>query len=68
MKGDLAAKEAEYTTAYTEFQTILLTIPSPALADVPVGSEHDNQVIKKIGEQVSFDFAPKTHWELLEAK
>lgn len=68
MKWELAEKEAAYEKAYTQFQAMLLSIPSPAFADVPVGTEHDNQVIKKIGEQASFDFEPKTHWELLEAK
>jgi len=68
MKWSLWEKQTEYDEAFEVFQTILLTIPSPALADVPVGSEHDNQVITTVHEKPAFDFEPKTHWDILEAK
>lgn len=68
LKQDIATKEKTYEELYTKFKAILLSIPSPALSDVPVGTEEDNHVIKHIWQKPSFDFAPKTHWELLEAK
>ncbi len=36
MKGELTDKETAYEEQYALFQSILLRIPSPALADVPV--------------------------------
>ncbi len=40
----------------------LPNIPDPA---VPVGaSEHDNQVIKTVGQIPTFNFTPKAHWDL----
>lgn len=39
------------------------------LDDVPVGaSEDENVVAKEVGEKPTFDFEPKTHWELSEAR
>jgi seryl-tRNA synthetase len=40
----------------------LPNIPDPA---VPVGSsEHDNQVVKTVGQIPTFNFTPKAHWDL----
>lgn len=36
MKGELAEKEEGYQQAYAAFHAILLSIPSPALEEVPV--------------------------------
>ena len=47
---------------------MVLSIPSPASDDVPVGTEEDNQVIEYRGEKRTYDFEPKPHWEILEAK
>lgn len=60
--------DKEYEQKYQDFYDILLSIPSPASSDVPVGTEEDNQVIKLVGEKQTFDFDPKPHREILEAK
>jgi seryl-tRNA synthetase len=44
-------------------------IPSPAFDDVPVGaSDAENVVMYTVGTKPSFDFTPKHHREILEAK
>ena len=46
LKDDLEGLEQQYAEKYAVFEDMLLRIPSPALSDVPVGTEDDNQVIK----------------------
>jgi seryl-tRNA synthetase len=44
-------------------------VPNVALDSVPVGSSEDeNVVIKTVGDKPQFDFVPKTHWEIAEAR
>jgi seryl-tRNA synthetase len=44
---------------------ILLEIPNTAHDTVPVGKEEkDNRVERVFGEQPSFDFEPKPHWDI----
>ena len=46
----------------------LLLLPNLVHDSVPVGKdEHDNRVIKKWGEPPTFDFKPKSHWEIGES-
>ncbi|APJ04884.1 serine--tRNA ligase [Silvanigrella aquatica] len=48
-----------------EFEKLLLTVPSIASADTPLGaSDADNVEIKKVGELPRFEFVPKDHIEL----
>ena len=48
-------------------QTILMRIPNPPHASVPVGGdEQDNVEIKTAGTPPAFDFAPAAHWDLGE--
>ncbi|MBA3946939.1 MAG: serine--tRNA ligase [Herpetosiphonaceae bacterium] len=50
-----------------ELQQRMLELPNLPHPDVPVGSsEADNVVVWTRGEQKSFTFAPKPHWELGE--
>ena len=50
-----------------ELDTILSSIPNIPHKDVPIGTdENDNVEISKSGEIPSFDFKPKTHYELGE--
>lgn len=52
-----------------EHKAILLTIPSPAFEDVLVGrSDQENTVAEECGEKPVFDFEPKPHRDILEAK
>lgn len=46
---------------------VMLELPNLPHPDVPYGtSEHDNIVVRVEGEQRTFDFTPKPHWELGE--
>ncbi len=48
-----------------ELDTLLLAMPLPPRADVPIGaSDQDNVEIKKHGTPPQFDFQPKDHVEL----
>lgn len=68
LKEKITALEEVYKTNEEQFTAMVLMIPSPALDEVPIWTEHDNVIIKHIGEKPTFDFEPKTHYELLEAK
>ncbi len=52
-----------------EFIMLLKAVPNMPTDDVPVGaSEDENVVSKKVGEPTSFDFEPKNHAQIAEAK
>ena len=47
----------------------LKAVPNMSLDMVPVGdSEDQNVVLRTYGEKPEFDFTPKNHWEIAEAK
>lgn len=53
----------------SELLKIHKAIPNIPYNDVPLGtSEDQNVVAKEWGEKPQFDFKPKNHWELAEAK
>lgn len=69
VKDELAGKESELKAAELAYLDLLKKVPNMALEDVPVGaSEDENVVAKKVGEPTVFDFQPKNHAELAEAK
>lgn len=69
IKIELAERETYLTEVEKEFVALLKTVPNMPLDSVPVGStEEDNVVVKTVGEKPVFDFEPKNHWELAEAK
>ncbi len=52
-----------------EYLKLLKTVPNLPEDDVPVGaSEDENVEVKVWGDKPSFDFAPKSHWEIGEAR
>ncbi|MGE0867795.1 MAG: serine--tRNA ligase [Kofleriaceae bacterium] len=60
--------EAQLTGLEAESQQLLLHIPNAPHTSVPTGtSEHDNTILHTWGEQPSFAFAPRPHWEIGEA-
>lgn len=64
--GDLEKTFAPIEQRYNE---LLAAVPNMPLPDVPVGySEDENVVFKKVGQPIAYDFTPKHHWELLNAK
>lgn len=69
VKDTLAEVEANFKEADQLFTDLLKKVPNMALADVPVGSSEDENVVaKKVGEPTAFDFAPKNHAEIAEQK
>jgi len=69
LKSSIQELQESHDSLASEFKTILLTIPSPAFEDVIVGeSDHQNTIAEEFGTKPSFDFTPKPHWEILEAK
>jgi len=63
---DIKRKMDELTpkleSAKSEFDTMMLVIPAPARADVPVGKDDtENVEVKKWGQVPKFDFTPVDH-------
>jgi seryl-tRNA synthetase len=69
IKKDLAEVEEHLKKVEEDFTVQLKTIPNMPLDYVPVGSSEDeNEVIKTVGEPPKFDFEPKNHWEIAQAR
>lgn len=62
--GTLEARLAEVEAAVRD---LLLHIPNLPEADVPAGDESNNVTVRTWGDERSFDFEPKPHWELAES-
>ena len=68
LKDALAKGEEEQKARDKELHEALSVIPNVPLDDVPVGKdERDNKLVRSLGEQRRFDFAPKQHFEIGEA-
>lgn len=69
LKGELAIIEADLATIEGQYMELLKKVPNMPSDDVPVGvSEDENVVSKKVGEPTQFDFEPKNHAVIAEAK
>jgi seryl-tRNA synthetase len=69
LKQKLNDLEKKVEVVSEEYQTLLYQVPNMPLEDVPVGkTELDNKVVKIVGEPINYDFKPKNHWELAQAK
>lgn len=69
LKTMLAELDDHLRVLEAEFAAAFKKIPNMPLPEVPIGaSEDDNIVVKTVGEKPQFDFAPKNHWQLAEAK
>ena len=66
--GDqIAALEEKLRAVEGELREILLSVPNVPHESVPVGKdEHDNKVMRIVGEPKKFDFEPKPHWDIGE--
>jgi seryl-tRNA synthetase len=61
----VSALEQELTDVETGLESALLEFPNEPAADVPQGSdEDDNAVLRTWGEPPRFDFEPQAHWDL----
>jgi len=69
LKEEIAARESELGTIEDKYLSLLKKVPNMPLQDVPVGaSEDENVVSKTVGEPTKFDFEPKNHAQIAEAK
>ncbi|MDQ3159192.1 MAG: serine--tRNA ligase [bacterium] len=69
LKEQDQALEAELDAVEGNFNEIMMLVPNMPLGMVPVGeSEDDNVVTKTVGDKPKFDFEPKNHAEIAEAK
>ncbi|MCL2406920.1 MAG: serine--tRNA ligase [Defluviitaleaceae bacterium] len=67
IKIELADLEEDYKTLKTEFDHLMLYVPSVPDADVPVGAgEEDNLELRRVGAVREFSFEPKDHLEIME--
>jgi seryl-tRNA synthetase len=65
--GDqITAGERELTECEKQFDELMLQVPNLPRPYVPEGDESANQVIRTEGEQRTFAFKPRPHWELGE--
>jgi seryl-tRNA synthetase len=62
----LSAIDTELNDKEAQVEDLLLRIPNPAEADVPVGGEEANVTVRTWGEQLARENR-KPHWELAEA-
>lgn len=68
-KDLLAQHEETLRSQESELLTLLKKVPNMPLDNVPVGtSEDENKVVKTWGEKPVFDFDPKSHWQIAEAR
>lgn len=69
IKLELSESEGRLENADGMFWKLLKAVPNMALPDVPVGAtEDENVVVKEVGDKPRFDFEPKNHAEIAEAK
>lgn len=69
LKTELAEVEDRLRVLEEEFLNLLKQVPNMPLDDVPVGvSEDENVVAKTVGEPTKFDFEPKNHADIAEAR
>ncbi|WP_153733574.1 serine--tRNA ligase [Sporosarcina obsidiansis] len=62
---EIKAYDTELAKVEEELNYVLMRIPNIPHESVPVGdSEDDNVEVRTWGEQPTFDFEPKPHWEL----
>jgi seryl-tRNA synthetase len=69
LKGQLADLEHQLAAVQREFEVLHRSVPNIPVDDVPIGaSEDENVVVKEWGNKPQFDFEPKSHWEIAEAR
>jgi len=69
IKERLIAVETNLNVADETYVRLLKQVPNMALAEVPVGSSEDENVVaKKVGEPTVFSFVPRNHAELAKQK
>ncbi|MDB5164792.1 MAG: serS [Candidatus Saccharibacteria bacterium] len=69
LREKLNDQEHKLDAIEEEFLVLLLKVPNMPVDDVPVGAtEEENVISKTVGEPTKFNFEPKNHAEIAEAK
>ncbi len=69
LKEQLTDVEHQFASIDKEYVELLKQVPNMPLDSVPVGtSEDENKVVKTFGDKPNFDFEPKNHADIAEAK
>ena len=69
LKTELAEVEDHLRVSDEAYTDLLKKVPNMPSDDVPVGaSEDDNVEVKVLGDIPKYDFTPKNHYEIAEAK
>ena len=67
IKEAIQKLEEEMRTVMIDWQSLMVRVPNVPDISVPEGeSDQDNKEIKQWGERPKFDFAPKSHIELMQ--
>jgi len=65
LSGEIKDAEKALADVEGEVQRALAVVPNVPDASVPDGkSDEDNQVVRAWGDKPSFDFTPKSHWDI----
>ncbi|MDO8231617.1 MAG: serine--tRNA ligase [bacterium] len=68
LKNGMTESEEKLKTVMVEWQKLMVTVPNVPDISVPDGaSDAENVEVKKWGEPIKFEFAPKDHVELMTA-
>jgi len=66
LKGALQDREMKLAGVIKDWQKLMLEVPNLPDIAVPEGeSDADNQELRRVGEPPSFDFAPRSHLDLM---
>lgn len=67
--GDrIAELDAQSKQIEAELNRLMLIVPNLPLPEVPIGPDDSHNVVaREVGQPRTFDFPPKTHWEIGEA-
>ena len=69
IKQELSSLEEKLSSVESDFLAKLKTVPNVPCDDVPVGlSEDENEVAGVCGEPTKFNFEPKNHYEIGQAR
>lgn len=69
IKQELSFLEEKLSSVESDFLAKLKTVPNVPCDDVPVGlSEDENEVAEVCGEPTKFNFEPKNHYEIGQAR
>jgi len=69
LKTTLSELESQLEPIAKEYIELLKKVPNVATEDTPVGSTEDqNQTLYEWGDKPDFEFTPKNHWEIAEAR